>query len=256
MIPARKRPVFARWFARQAGRRLLRTFGQVRLAGGMALGDRLERGPVLVVSNHTAWWDSLVALLLADRLVGFDGYALMDARNLRRLPFFAWVGGFGFDPGVPGDGAAAVRHGARLLDRPGRLVWVFPEGREIPDHVRPLHFARGASVMARLAKDAAVVPVGLSYAFGKAERPDVFVSIGRALSPADRVSPEAQARAVADELDRIAGARHLEAEGVAAVDFVAFGRSRPDDPATRVLSALTARAAAPPDRPRGDARPT
>jgi 1-acyl-sn-glycerol-3-phosphate acyltransferase len=256
MIPPRKHRLFARWFAWQGRRRLFRTFGAVRVRGADALIRMLEAHPVLVVSNHTAWWDPMVALLLGHHVVGFDGHALMDARNLRRLPFFGLVGAFGFDPSVPGDGAAALLCGARLLDRPGRVVWIFPQGREVPAEARPLAFARGAAVLARKAKAARVVPVGLTYAFDGAEKPSVFVSIGAPLTPRDAVSAEAQARAVTAELEAIAAARLAESEGRSAAAFARYGRRRRrTDPATRILAGLTARGAAPRDRGGAAARP-
>ena len=36
------------------------------------------------------------------------------------------------------DGASAMRYAARLLDRPRRLVWIFPQGAERPVTLRPL----------------------------------------------------------------------------------------------------------------------
>ncbi len=208
MIPANKGRLFDAVFAGHAERRLRRTFARARIQGlGVAAAAR-DRAPLLLVSNHVSWWDPLVALWLSRRVLHLDGHALMDAANLRRLPFFRRVGAFGVDLTDPRDGARALRYGARLLDRPGRMVWVFPEGRERPGGGRPLPFLPGAAAMARLAPDAVVLPVGLAYVFAGTERPDLYVSVGAALpaviDPAE--GARAQAEAVAAELDRIAGA--------------------------------------------------
>ena len=90
MIPARKSPLFDAWFARHARGRFARSFEAVRVRGLEGLRATTREAPVLVVSNHTSWWDPLVTLLVS-HAVGTDGYALMDATNLRRLPFFARV---------------------------------------------------------------------------------------------------------------------------------------------------------------------
>jgi len=208
MIPADKRRLFDAWFAGHAGRRIGRSFARARVRGLETAAAARETAPLLLVSNHVSWWDPLVALWLSRRVLHLDGHALMDAENLRRLPFFRKVGAFGVDLADPRDGAKALRYGARLLDRPGRMVWVFPEGRERPAGGRPLPFLPGAAAMARLAREAVVLPVGLAYVFAGTERPDLYVSIGAALPAVGDPAAGArvQAEAVEAELDRITAA--------------------------------------------------
>ncbi|MCA9653923.1 MAG: lysophospholipid acyltransferase family protein, partial [Myxococcales bacterium] len=203
MIPAAKRRWFTRWFGAQAHARLRATFGTLHLAGREHLQQALRRGPVLVVSNHSSWWDPIVALVLSTRIVPSDAHALMEAANLRRRPFFALVGAFGVDRGSRRDGARAVRHAVSLLDRPGRLVWIFPQGEERPLHERPLVFHPGAARVAERAPAATVLPVALAYAFGAREAPELLVSIGAPL-PAEGSAArarDAQAAAVLAELE-------------------------------------------------------
>lgn len=196
MIPARKSRWFDAWFRGVARRRLARTFGAIRLTGREAVLAASRRGPVLFVSNHTAWWDALTVLHLVGTELALDGYALMDAANLVAHPYFARVGAFGIDRTTPGDALPALRFGARLLDRPGRAVWVFPQGEERPVTERPLTFAGGSAVLARLARqEVQVVPVALRYAFGAEERPEVFVHFGPP-APALRDPEEETARQV------------------------------------------------------------
>jgi 1-acyl-sn-glycerol-3-phosphate acyltransferase len=209
VIPAQKSARFGRWFARHAADRLRRTFHDVRVRGLASLRDELGRAPVLVVSNHTAWWDPLVSLVICERLLGADAYALMDAKSLRALPFFGRVGAFGVDLDDPGDGARAIRYAAKRLEGPGSLVWIFPQGQEFAVTARPLVFRPGSAEIARIAKRAVVVPVALRYEHGRAPEPSVWVSIGGPLEPVAGVPSgidarrDAQARAVTAELDRI-----------------------------------------------------
>lgn len=205
MIPARKGRLFAAWFARDAERRIARSFDAVRVRGLSELEGAVAHGPVLVVSNHTSWWDALVVLMLTQRVIRSDSYAMMDASNLVKLPFFAKVGAFGVDLADPADGARAIRYAAKLLSAPGRLVWIFSQGRERPITARPLGFAAGSAQVARVASRAQVVPLALRYEMGEAERPSLYVSIG---APLPRVSDVEEARAaqeaaVTRELDRI-----------------------------------------------------
>ena len=204
MIPARTSPAFRRWFTGHARARLRGTFGAVRVSGLEAARALAAERPLLIVANHQSWWDPLVALVISQAL-GVDGQAMMDARNLRRLPFFRLVGAFGLDLDDPRDGAVALRYAARHLGAPGRLVWVFPQGAERPGWQRPLGFLGGAAALARLAPTCAVLPVGIRYHFGGQERPELYVSLGAPLPASGRGEEgrRAQEDGVQAELDRL-----------------------------------------------------
>lgn len=180
MISAAKSKWFNAWFARHARSRIRSTFGRVEIAGLAAARAAASGAPLLLVANHSTWWDALVALYVSELLLRCDGYAMMDAANLRRVPFFRRVGAFGVDLEDPADGARAIRHAARLLDTPGRVLWIFPEGRERSPFA-PLELRPGAAQVARVAKRALVVPVGLRYVFGAGEHPELWISLGRPL---------------------------------------------------------------------------
>ena len=205
MIRARRVDWFNTWFSGHARSRIRNTFGEVRVRGLDAAQKVAAEGPVLVVSNHTSWWDPLVALHVSTHMLGMAGHAMMDAKNLRRLPFFALVGGFGVELGNSKDGAAVIRYAAELLDAPKNLVWVFPQGAERPIHERPLGFRRGAGEIARIAPKAKVLPIGLHYEFGGMERPTLWVSFGDVvISEQDaEKNRAAQEQAVTVEMDRI-----------------------------------------------------
>lgn len=211
MIPAQKGPRFNRWFAKQAEGRVHKTFGRVYVHGLDRLEATARDHPILLVSNHSAWWDSLFIIWLMNRPVQLDGYAMMDAQNLRALPFLGKVGGFGIDLRDPEDGAKAIAYGAALLDRPGRVVLVYPQGREMPLNARPLGFRSGAAAVAHGAPDPSavrVIPVGARYVFGPREAPDAYISFGPPAPPAATVEAERQRQeaAVIAELDRVEAA--------------------------------------------------
>lgn len=186
-----------------------RAFGSLRVRGLEPVRALMREGPVLIVSNHTAWWDPLLVLVLTTRVLGVDAFAMMDAKNLRRLPFFGLVGAFGVDLDVPADGARAIRYAAKLLDGPGRVVWIFAQGRERPVTERPLGFRGGTAEIARVARRAVVVPVALRYEHGARPEPDAYVSFGaplartRATSRDAEASRLAQEAAVTEELDAL-----------------------------------------------------
>ncbi|MEM7158856.1 MAG: lysophospholipid acyltransferase family protein [Myxococcota bacterium] len=205
MIPSARSPWFSRWFSGQAYGLVRKSFDQVHIAGEEHLAAALRRGPTLVVSNHSSWWDPMFVLVLTDRIVPAEFYAMMEAKNLRRLPFFAKVGGFGVDRDSRRDGARAIEYAGSLLDRPGRLVWIFPQGQERPLHERPLSFFGGAARVAQRNPQATVVPVALSYHHGATREPEAYISIGAELpvTKSAAAGTRAQVQAVTEQLERI-----------------------------------------------------
>ena len=203
MIPTNKKPWFSRLFAWYVRRKLLRSFSSVYVRGLDAFATLARQRPVLWVSNHTAWWDSMLVLDLCSHTLGLDPYAMMDARSLRALPFLGWIGGFGVELHDKAEGEKSVAYAASLLDAPQKIVAIFPQGREQPVTLRPLRFFSGAARIAMLAKDAAVVPVSLRYEHGRFPKPDLFITIGAPVATGDGVvsTTHALEAAVTAQLD-------------------------------------------------------
>lgn len=215
MIPSAKSRAFTRWFSRHAQGRIERAFSSVRVAGLEHAREALRAGPFVAVSNHTSWWDPLVVLWLTNRVLRADLYALMNAANLRRLPFFGLVGAFGVDLDAPGDGALATREAVRLLAEPRRVVWIFAQGEERPISLRPLGFRRGSAEVSRASRCPAV-PFALRYEHGGEARPMLVLRVGEAIAPSDdavalRAAHEAAVTALLDRIDADLLARGLDA---------------------------------------------
>ncbi len=209
MIAADKWAPFEAWFLGRARARLRAGFTSLRVRGAEHVREAAARGPVLLVGNHTSWWDPLVVFYLSRAFFELDGHAMMDASNLRKLPFFSRIGAFGVDLDDPADGARALRYAARLLrGGPGRMVAVFAQGRERPVTERPLGFRPGSAELARLAPGARVVPFALRYEMQGDEKPHAYVAFGAPLGAERSVARarEAQEGAVTRLLDELDGA--------------------------------------------------
>lgn len=163
----------ARWYGQ---RRMARAFDGLFVEGLEEAKERASRGPLILAMNHVAWWDSFVVVQI-DRAMGSESYCLMDADNLEKLPFFGWIGAVPLRRSEPRAALADIKASARLLDRPGRVLWIFPQGTQRPAHLRPLGLQRGVSILAGLS-GAPVLPVALTYAFREAPEPTIAVSIG------------------------------------------------------------------------------
>jgi 1-acyl-sn-glycerol-3-phosphate acyltransferase len=243
LIPARRSPLFEAWFGRTVEGRLRASFSSLRLAGAEHV-VAASTSPILLFGNHSSWWDALVMFHLS-RHFGLEGHAMMDAANLQRLPFFALIGAFGVDMRDARGRAGSLRYAVKLLDRPRRMVLLFPQGTERPFTARPLGFRPGTAEISRLCPRAAAVPFALRYEHGAEERPRIYVRFGAPIassrdSTALRERHEAAVTELLDAIDRDLCAGD---ESAYAPLFVA---PRTDDSlATRALAWLTSGAVAP-----------
>lgn len=175
----------------------------VRIAG--LPGALPPQQPLLLVANHCSWWDAF-ALREAQRVLrpGAPVHTVMLRSELRRFPFFRWLGAVGIEPGSPGSVAHAVRGlQARLRARPDAVVLFFPQGRIWPSFRRPLGFQRGVELLARRLAPVTTLPVGLHLEPLVSPAPSILVSVGEPLDGPAAADAGGLEAAVAEQLDRI-----------------------------------------------------
>ncbi len=168
-----RHPAFLRFARRYTRRRIARHLDGLWVSGLDEARAALAARPLIFAANHVAWWDALLLLPLDEALGGL-GWAMMDSRNLHRLPFLGWVGALPLDRSSPERSRACLQSSAALLDRPGRAVWIFPQGRQRPAHLRPLDLKPGLQTL-HAASDVDLVSVSIDYVFLERARPAAVV---------------------------------------------------------------------------------
>jgi 1-acyl-sn-glycerol-3-phosphate acyltransferase len=169
-----------RWFLalarRYVRRRLSAQFDGMFIEGLPATRALAEHETLIVAATHVAWWDALVAVQL-DALLDAHSYCLMDAKNLVHYPFFAWLGAIPLDSVSRKQALTDMRRAASLLSHPGRVLWIFPQGKQRAAHLRPLALQSGVRWLSQKS-GARVVPLALSYTFREAAQPSILASFG------------------------------------------------------------------------------
>lgn len=217
----RRHPAFLSFFRIVARRRIARRLDGLWVAGLDEARAAVAAGPVLFAANHVAWWDALLLLPL-DQALGSLGWALMDARNLRKLPFFGWIGALPLDRSSPERSRECLESSAALLDRPGRAVWIFPQGRQRPSHLRPLDLKPGLQMMYDR-NPVTIIAVSIEYVFMEKSRPAAVVRF----SP--RLSVSGGQAVAAVEAALLAGLADIDAAALAATDG-RRARTHPGEP--------------------------
>jgi 1-acyl-sn-glycerol-3-phosphate acyltransferase len=171
-------------FFRHIVRRYFRRhFHGVRLRGAeLFVAAGADKTPLLVYANHASWWDPMVAIFLADKLLPSRAhYAPMDAEMLQRFGLLKRLGIFPVDMNTSRGAVQFLRTGNAVLTGDG-VLWVTPQGRFVDARVRPLEFKPGlANLAARVATQTGrcnVIPLAIEYPFWNERLPECLLQFG------------------------------------------------------------------------------
>jgi len=206
-IPAAKHwlgdELIYRLLARRAVRRV---FDRVWLQVDGPLPEPARTGPLILYLNHSSWWDGYMMYLIHRMVLRgrYDAHLLMEERQLRAYRFFTWSGAFSVNRHDPEESQRSQRYAARLLrERPDRAIFIFPQGRIVPNDRRPLLTYPGIARIVALAGPVTLCPVALRFEFLGQQWPHAFIRLGPAHRPAD---PEDHAATLADITARLTAA--------------------------------------------------
>ncbi len=165
----------------------------VFVAGRENLEHAMAEGPVVVACSHQSWWDGLIVAWLAQRWK-LELMVAMRADNLERWPFFEAFGAVGIA------GSAGIRQCVARLQKPGDLLWTFPQGTYRDPGTRPLGLQRGSVWIARQA-GAVLLPVALGYRFGQQPRVRALMSMAAPIPMSRDRDPDTTDARVSEELE-------------------------------------------------------
>ncbi len=188
MIPAKPQ----RW-AHAIFRPYLRSLFQRRFHALHLLGDLPDvphNTPILLLPNHSTWWDGFFPYLLNDAIWQREFYIMMLEERLREFWFFRFVGAFSIKQQSLKGIVEALDYTVNLLRTESdekqddkRLVVMFPQGELAPWGKRPLGYNRGIERVLRKCRDqnirAAIVPLAMRCEFLGDEKPHVFLCCGK-----------------------------------------------------------------------------
>jgi 1-acyl-sn-glycerol-3-phosphate acyltransferase len=176
-----------RFFRRIVRGYLRRHFHAIRLSGAERFSTlaNSDAGPVIVYANHSSWWDPMVSIYLAERLMDARlHYAPMDAAALERYAVLKRVGIFGVEMNSARGAVTFLRTSQAILASDG-VVWITPQGRFVDSRARPLEFKPGLSTLAsRVAVSAGsctLVPLAIEYPFWDERLPECLLHFGEPL---------------------------------------------------------------------------
>lgn len=85
--------------------------------------------PLLLLANHFSWWDGFWAFELNERLLSKRFHVMMSHEELSMRQFLCYAGAFSVQTNQPRSLLATLSYAANLLQEPGNMVLLFPQGR-------------------------------------------------------------------------------------------------------------------------------
>jgi 1-acyl-sn-glycerol-3-phosphate acyltransferase len=136
--------------------------------------------PLLLVANHTSWWDGFLIRKAQEQIRREDDFhPVMLDQELRKRPFLRLLGAQGLTPGSSASFRRLLRRFQARREHSGDFtVLFFPQGRIWPSHRRPLGFQPGIRLVAEALAPATTLPLALHIQPGRYPAPLAFLSFG------------------------------------------------------------------------------
>ena len=154
-----------------------RHFHEIQLLGELPeIPDHL---PLLLLPNHSTWWDGFFVYLLNKRIFHRTAYLMMLEAQLSKYKFFRKIGAYSIAPENRHGVVESLEYTVELLNREMSLVSVFPQGQLLPWYTRPLGYKRGIEwILRKYGKPVTLLPLAIRAEFLGEKRPSVFFLFG------------------------------------------------------------------------------
>ena len=174
MIKPNKSRLFDAIFGPYCRNLLRRNFNSLRIDDP---GNLLQKdGSKLIVSNHSSWWDGLIAYQIS-RHFRHNAFVMMEEKQLKQFWLFRYLGAFSVVREDPGKAAGSLLFALRLLEKAENVLWIFPEGEIVPNNKRPVEVFKGAEVLAEKSTDTEAMIVAMRYEYLDEPKADIFLKV-------------------------------------------------------------------------------
>lgn len=134
--------------------------------------------PVLLLPNHSTWWDGFFVYLLNKKIIHRKVYLMMLEQQLSRNNFFRFLGAYSIQLDTRENVKQSLQYTIDLLNNQlePSLICFFPQGELQPWHTRPIVFKRGLHfILNNVKAEIELCFLGIRIEFLGEQRPEVFM---------------------------------------------------------------------------------
>jgi len=166
-------------------------FNQISILGNIPEPD--PGLPLIILPNHSTWWDGFLIYLLNKKIFNRPGYLMMLESQLSKYQMFSGIGAYSINQNKPKDILASLSYTVSLLNQstiPRPLVCIFPQGELLPWEIRPLGYQKGLEwVLCRYGDIVNLLPLAIRLEFKDEQRPEVFLKFCENYQFTDKTFP-------------------------------------------------------------------
>ncbi len=143
---------------------------------------------VLFVGTHNSWWDGMIPLLMNEASFGLDARAIMDEQQLRRYPFFRYLGVYSINRDYPLRAMKSLEYTVRLLNNSTEEhpvgIWAYPEGKLVNPH-KAVTLESGLAWLSRHIdpEKCEIIPFTSHMHTMRGDKPELFIKLGNPIGP-------------------------------------------------------------------------
>lgn len=139
--------------------------------------------PLLLLSNHSTWWDGFFLYILNKKILKRSAYLMMLEDQLSRNLFFRRLGAYSVKQKSISSVKETLNYTIEILrknSKPSPVVFFFPQGILVPWKSRPVKFKKGIEfIIDRINTPLNVCLLGIKAEFLNEQRPEVFFLFGK-----------------------------------------------------------------------------
>ncbi len=97
---------------------------------------------VLLIANHFSFWDGLILYVINHRLLKKKFHVMILEDTVRKSAFLKYAGAFSIAKNSK-EMLHSLDYAAKLLQKPGNMVLIFPQGKLYSNFVSYIYFEQG-----------------------------------------------------------------------------------------------------------------
>ncbi|MFW9596808.1 MAG: lysophospholipid acyltransferase family protein [Paludibacter sp.] len=136
---------------------------------------------VLILANHTSWWDGFLAFYLNQRMLKRTFWFMMLESELSKRSVLSKIGGFSVQPGSR-TVFQSLQYAAGLLENPSNLVLIYPQGELNSMFEDNIVFKRGIEHFRISSESQSVLMLVQFIEYFAHEKPTVYLYLKLAVS--------------------------------------------------------------------------
>lgn len=134
----------------------------------------------IIYASHSCWWDGLIGYFLCRNLFKTDMRIMVE--ELQACPILSKLGAFSVEKGSTTSIMESLNYAIELLKRPGRSLYIFPQGIIRPPDFRPIKFESGLTYISQKVGGVNLIPLAVRYCFLREKRPEILVEVQRPIT--------------------------------------------------------------------------